>query len=84
MSMQARCPKCKWRPGDDAEWPCVACGYHWDLFSTAGRCPQCGEQQETVYCIEWQGGCGVDSDFLDWFDNLDDHLADLDIRRSGS
>lgn len=82
--MQARCPNCKWEPVEDSEWACESCGYHWQVFETAGRCPQCKHQQQNVYCIEWQGGCGIESELLDWFEDLDEGLSGLNIQRSGS
>lgn len=82
MELQVRCPKCKWEPGEQAEWSCTNCGYEWHLFDTAGRCPRCNEQNEDVYCIEWLGGCGEASLYLDWYEGLDDKLSEINIKKS--
>jgi len=50
-----RCPKCRWQPRRDARWSCT-CGFEWNTFETAGRCPMCHTQWEWTQCLrcdEW-------------------------------
>jgi hypothetical protein len=64
-----RCPACKWEPDGLPLWHC-ACGNRWDVFATAGRCPECGLVQTHTRCLPRAGGCGVDSPHLDWYMGL--------------
>ncbi|MEL6719464.1 MAG: hypothetical protein AAFP82_12170 [Bacteroidota bacterium] len=67
------CPKCDWEPDGGEYWMCN-CGFVWDTFSTAARCPSCGKQHEETQCIDHVGGCGQFSPHLDWYRNLDKWL----------
>lgn len=60
------------------------CGYIWNMFETAARCPQCGHQHEQVYCLEWEGGCGTCSPYYDWVKDLDNALLELNITKDQS
>jgi hypothetical protein len=64
-----RCPACKWEPDGLPLWQC-ACGHSWDVFATAGRCPECGLVQTHTRCLPRAGGCGVESPHLDWYAGL--------------
>lgn len=81
MELQVKCPKCNWEPKDEAVWTCISCGYDWNLFTTAARCPRCQEQNDDVYCIEWLGGCGEVSPHLDWYEGLDSGLVEINVKK---
>jgi len=72
-----RCPKCKWEPDGKPYWRC-SCGFLWDTFSTAGRCPQCHKIWKDTQCVSpTLGGCLEWSPHLDWYDGLDEIINQL-------
>lgn len=59
-----RCPRCAWRPGRRDRWVCAPhCGFVWNTFDTAGRCPGCGHQWTETKCL----ACRRWSPHLDWY-----------------
>ncbi len=81
MKIEIACPNCRWKPDGNAHWEC-SCGYIWDTFSTAGRCPACAKVWQETACpgnfllgiripFNDPGGCGKWSPHLDWYRNLD-------------
>lgn len=79
--MKLQCPECQWKPEDESRWDCESCGYQFHILHQAGRCPQCDFLHEQVYCIEWEGGCGVSSSLLGWIADADHGLDELNIKR---
>lgn len=72
-----RCPKCNWQPDGLPHWQCT-CGTVWDSFETAARCPGCGKVWEDTQCVSPQyGGCTQWSPHLDWYEGLDEAVAQL-------
>ncbi len=70
------CPKCNWEPTPTDQWSCT-CGHSWHTFDTAGRCPSCAKQWEETCCHPPEaGGCGLWSQHLDWYRNLDGWLLE--------
>lgn len=67
--LRTRCPACHWTPDGLPHWRC-ACGHRWDVFATAGRCPECGLEQTHTACVPSAGGCVVVSPYLDWYVGL--------------
>jgi hypothetical protein len=57
-----RCPKCHWRPGEQARWSCN-CRHLWNTFRTAGRCPSCHFQWTATICHR----CGEVSPHVAWY-----------------
>ena len=74
--IKIRCPKCHWEPDGKPYWKC-SCGHVWDTFSTGGRCPSCTKVWEETECIPNAGGCNKTSPHLDWYDGLDEIIAQL-------
>ena len=74
--LKIRCPKCNWEPDGKPYWQCT-CGNVWDTFSTGGRCPSCTKVWKETQCILDAGGCNKMSPHLDWYDGLDDIVAQL-------
>jgi len=74
--IRIRCPKCDWEPDGKPYWQCT-CGHVWDTFSTGGRCPSCAKVWEDTDCISHAGGCGKTSPHLDWYEGLEDIVAQL-------
>lgn len=70
------CPKCDWEPDGQPYWAC-SCGFVWNTFDTAGRCPRCRKQWEWTACIPHAGGCPATSPHLDWYHGLDDWLVEM-------
>ena len=70
------CPKCNWEPDGEPYWKCT-CGYSWDTFATAARCPYCGKIWKDTQCVDTAGGCGSWSPHLDWYDGLDEIINRL-------
>lgn len=74
--MKICCPKCSWEPDGRPYWACSDCGFSWDTFKTAARCPRCQRQHEYTQCIDFAGGCAASSPHIDWYRDLDDLLSD--------
>ena len=77
MNAKIVCPKCKWKPDGGDYWQC-SCLYVWNTFDTTGRCPNCSKVWEVTQCPgpEFPGGCGVVSDHIDWYLDLDNELKE--------
>lgn len=73
--VKIECPCCGWEPDGGAHWMCT-CGWVWNTFDTAGRCPNCGKQWERTACIPYMGGCHAMPLHVDWYKGLDDWLED--------
>ncbi len=83
-SVEIKCPECGWKPDGQPHWQC-SCGYIWDTFQTAGRCPACSKQWERTACIPSAGGCTAFPLHLDWYDGLDEWLREeLERIRQGA
>ncbi len=76
---KAKCPQCAWQERQEKDWNCLQCGQDIDLFDNLGRCEYCGFNHQKVYCPQEYGGCGESSALIDWYGNLDEGLAELDI-----
>ena len=77
-SIRIRCPKCEWEPDGKPYWRC-SCGHQWDTFATGGRCPRCQAVWEHTQCpIRLTSGCGKWSPHLDWYENLDNVVREVE------
>jgi hypothetical protein len=47
-SWKILCPKCDFEPIPSDLWQC-SCGHEWHTFDTFGRCPACGQWQDTQW-----------------------------------
>ncbi len=79
--MQIKCPKCSWKPQDDSLWTCESCSYEFQIFNKNATCPQCEFEHIDIYCLEWEGGCGLMSPYLDWFEGIDEKLLDINVKK---
>ena len=75
-SIRIRCPQCHWEPDGKPYWRC-SCGYVWNTFATGGRCPKCARVWEDTQCIKRAGGCAKWSPHLDWYEDLDDVVDEI-------
>jgi len=57
-----RCPACRTSPPAGAFWTCGGCRVAFDVFTTGGACPQCGEHFPSLACPQ----CGASSSWNDW------------------
>jgi len=65
MKEEIKCPKCSWKADGGAHWIC-SCGYVWNTFATAGKCPACGKLWTMTQCPT-ASGCGKYSPHLEWY-----------------
>ena len=59
------CPICDWEPNASSKWSC-SCGFHWNTFDTAAKCPDCQKQWKTTQCHS----CHKHSLHEDWYKHL--------------
>jgi hypothetical protein len=69
MKVEIRCPKCNWEPDGGPYWQC-SCGFKWNTFDTAGKCPNCLKVWVVTQCPP----CGKWSKHIAWYRNLDDEM----------
>ncbi len=67
------CPACEWQPDGEAYWRC-SCGFNWNTFDTAGKCPACKKQWEITYCP----GCGKTTPHKEWYHDKSMPLENTD------
>lgn len=79
--MQIKCPKCHWNPRKTSLWTCEQCSNEFNIFETIARCPRCDTEHQEIYCIDWEGGCGELSPYLDWYTGLDNELLKLNVKK---
>lgn len=65
------CPVCEWEPDASSVWSCT-CGFHWNTFDTAAKCPDCRKQWKTTQCLS----CHKHSLHEDWYKNLTQIVQD--------
>jgi Zn-dependent protease len=56
------CPTCKAAPPVGEFWKCGKCGQSFDIFQTAGVCPNCRTQSSQTKCLD----CGASHSINDW------------------
>src|ERR1700733_109882 len=56
------CPSCKAAPPVGEFWKCGKCGQSFDIFQTAGVCPNCRTQFAQTKCLD----CGASHSINDW------------------
>lgn len=66
MSIEIKCPKCKWKPTSEKLWQC-SCSHIWNTFDTGGCCPQCNKRWEDTCCHK----CHKWSKHLAWYSGYD-------------
>jgi hypothetical protein len=76
-NIHIRCPKCNWEPDGQPHWQC-SCGMIWNTFATGGRCPRCAKVWEDTMCVGDAGGCNKWSPHLDWYENLDNVVKEVE------
>jgi hypothetical protein len=72
--IRIRCPKCEWQPAKEDKWRC-SCGNSWNVFDTAGRCPECKKVWKDTQCLD--DPCHKWSPHVDWYDGLDEIIQKL-------
>ena len=73
MALEILCPKCNWKPDAGSYWVCT-CGFKWNTFDTAGKCPNCSKVWKDTQCPGVFGGCSKWSKHIDWYRNLGDEM----------
>ncbi len=71
--LKISCPKCEWVPDGYPYWQCD-CGYVWNTFDTAAKCPSCKKQHVYTQCPV---GCHQMSPHIDWYKDLDEWLEEI-------
>lgn len=82
MDLNIKCPACNWPPDGGTHWECENCYYEFDMFEAAGKCPRCDYQHKYTQCVSWAGGCEEISLHLDWYNDIDKKLLEINIYKN--